>query len=151
MKVAQYDGGKGHFFLIYETLAFECGLEGYQAVRPAAQPAPRSIRKGGMADFTGHYEGSYVCNNAARGMQLDIKATPDGTLVAVYRSKEGDNEAYSLVGKWTPDGFVLEPNEWINHSSPRYEMVGMAGVLTKDGLAGQFKHPRCTTFALVRR
>jgi hypothetical protein len=150
MKVAQYDSRAGRFLLLYQSLAYECGLEGRQTT-PQTIAKPTPTRLGTLADYNGHYEGTYLCRGIVGKMLLDLKASASGTLVAVYRSDNGDGEAYSMVGKWTPKGFILNPNEWINQPKPTYDMIGLDGAPTSKGLAGRLINPVCTTFEISRK
>jgi hypothetical protein len=153
MKVAQYDGRAGHFLLVYQTLTFECSLEGRVAAPPAT-PMPKPARLATLADFNGHFEGSYFCGASPSAMALDTKAANDGTLVGIYSFGGTSGEpkgSFTVAGKWTPKGFVLEPKEWIHQPTPTYSMVGLNGVLTTNGFAGKVVHPVCTNFDIARR
>jgi hypothetical protein len=158
MKVQGYDSSVGRFFLVYQSLAFQCsgGLTSSSTQNKSTPTGPG--QKSGLtvtaATLTGLFRGNYVCTQGPEDMWLDTRATDDGVMVAVFSF--GGNEmkpsgSYRLRGKWADDGFSLAPDEWIKQPSPRDEMVVLTGTLTARGIGGSVYHSGCSTFDLARQ
>jgi hypothetical protein len=155
MKVRGYNSATGRFFLVYDTLAFQCGLQGAAGQNKPAPAVP--VKKSNLpvtaAALTGRFTGSYVCGAESESLQLDTKAADNGVMVAVFQfggSTGATSGTFTLQGKWTKDGFSLKPYEWIKQPSPTYEMAGLDGLLTDRGLAGRVAHRICSTFDVAR-
>jgi hypothetical protein len=155
MQVRGYNSATGRFFLVYDTLAFQCSLQGAagQNKPVPAVPVKKSNLPVTAAALTGRFTGSYVCGAESEFLQLDTKAADTGVMVAVFQfggSAGATSGTFTLQGKWTKDGFSLKPTEWIKQPSPVYEMAALDGVLTDRGLAGRVAHRVCSTFDVAR-
>jgi hypothetical protein len=161
MKVRGYNSYRGRFFLVYDSLGFQCGLQGApvanqtRPARPAPAPLPVPDRglAGSAAAFTGRFNGTYACNEGTETLRLDTKAANNGIMVAVFQfGGTGSSPAgiFTLQGKWSKTGFALTPYEWVKQPKPEYEMTGLEGTITANGLSGRVVHNQCSTFDLER-
>jgi hypothetical protein len=155
MEVRGYNSSAGRFFLVYDSLAFQCSLQGAaaeQATATPAQPPAKPAPPATAVSLTGRFSGSYVCGNETEEMQLELKAATNGLIVAVLKfgKSSATNGSFTLDGNWNETEFNLTPAEWLKQPTPTYEMVGLQGALTEKGMNGKVVHRLCTTFELVR-
>jgi hypothetical protein len=166
MQVRGYSTSPFRFFLVYQSLAFECGLQTDDSASPAPAAAP-TARAGdstrgaavpartelsGPALFTGHFEGTYTCASTI-ALQLDLRAEPNGSLTAVFTGG-GTNgfarERYSLTGTWSNHSFSLDPEKAIE-TPPRAVMTALSGVVTDGHILGRVVYPGCGRFEVDRK
>ncbi len=165
LKIEGYDSQVFRFFLVYQSLAFECGLEGPTTTPVPAPVAPppspntnkqqqEPVAPAKQSDYAGHFEGILTCKQKQAPIQLDTKASPNGLLVAVFTfgGLDGNDPdgRFTLAGKWTPEGFQLNPHEWVNPLRDQ-SMFGLTGKSNERGIAAEVTQQNCSGLELVRK
>jgi hypothetical protein len=162
MDVRPIAGRQNAFFLVYQDMAFECGLASTAAPSSTASAAPSTpprtppVSNGPpatAASFTGHFEGTYVCTQGETSMQLDTRAAVGGVLVAVMSFGGEANRPrgrYTLAGNWTGNTFRLAPDKWLEQPAG-YVMTAISGSLEGGAITGKVESPRCGAMSLQRR
>ncbi len=149
----EYNGTGTSFHLGLNGLNFDCGLLGGNApaLAKVATLGP-ALASAKASDFTGHFEGSYICGQGETNLTLDTLAQDTGEIVVVF-SFGGNNNApkgsYSLIGKWSGSKFSLKSDKWIEQPNG-YVMVDIDGEISERGLSGNIINSSCTNFSALR-
>jgi hypothetical protein len=104
------------------------------------------------SDFTGQFEGSYICSQGLTNLRLDLLANDQGALVARMAFGGTDKRpkgSYSMVGSWSGAKFRLKGHEWIEQPAG-YIMIDLEGELSAKGVAGNLLATTCSNFAAAR-
>ena len=112
-----------------------------------------SISGAVAAPGEGTWTGSYDCNGIVRELMLDVGATKDGGVRAVFAfSGGGVAGAYSMTGHIDPatNTVVLDPEAWISQPDG-YAMVGLDGVLADGRIVGRVEADGCGVFEVTRQ
>jgi hypothetical protein len=156
----EYNGTGTSFHIGLRGMNFECGLLNTGArtaatpVKPTAKVATLgpALTSATARDFTGHFEGAYICSKGKNTMILDTLAKESGKIVALMSFGGTDNfpkGSYTMIGNWTGAKFNLKANEWVNQP-PGYIMVDVEGVVSARGVSGNMLSPACSNFSAVR-
>jgi hypothetical protein len=152
----EYSGTGTSFFVGLQGTNFQCGLLGAGAGSPNA-PAKvaglgPALRTASAKDLTGHFEGSYICQQGETPLALDFLANDQGRLVAQFSFGGGNGSAkgsFTLVGSWNGARFNLKAHEWLNQPDG-FVMVDIDGEVTARGVSGNILTPGCSNFSAVR-
>jgi hypothetical protein len=163
MDVRPITGREHAFFLVYQDMAFECGLASAATapVTASGPPRPQTPRTpprpngppATAASFTGHFEGTYVCGQGETSMQLDTRAAAGGELVAVMNFGGEANRPrgrYTLTGNWTGNAFRLAPEKWLEQPTG-YSMTAISGTLDGGAITGSVEAAGCGAMSLQRK
>lgn len=116
--------------------------------------ASLSTGPGRAANFTGRFEGYYVCSQGETALRLDLTASANGRVTAIFAFGGNSNVpsgSFTLTGEWSGDAMVLKPDRWIAQP-PGYGMVGLSGNFNgySNAIRGQVHLPSCSVFSVKR-
>jgi WD40-like Beta Propeller Repeat len=103
--------------------------------------------------FTGHFEGTYICSQGETAMQLDTRASANGSLAAVLTFGGTNNiprGRYALTGTWSGNSFRLAPEKWLDQPAG-YTMTPISGAVENGGITGVVEAASCGAMTLQRK
>jgi len=99
--------------------------------------------------------GKYICGQGPTDLTLKIVSAKRGKLEALFDFAHAGSETqaiFKLSGRYDSKtrAVELEPEDWVGSHPPRWEMVGLSGTVSPDGLhfSGAITHANCTGFSL---
>lgn len=125
---------------------------------PTDTPSDTSSPTDDVADLSGQWDGSYICNQGVTDLALTITQYDDGTAEAVFSfypdpsNPQVPRGSFAMEGTFSGGVLTLRATHWINQP-PDFVAVNLQATYdtsTPDQLNGLVYGPNCTTFSTQR-
>jgi hypothetical protein len=154
LNMTSYSSYNGNYVFVFEPtnkLFIQCELITGHMPRGKAPLAQRT----GAAkaeDYTGRFDGSYVCRGQNTRLNLSLRAEPNGALTGNFSfggSGTVPAGSYTMTGKWDGDAFTLSGDHWITQPKG-FVMVDITGHIQSGTVTGVVLADFCSTFSAKR-